>query len=37
MSGSIIITGASTKEQLLISYNFIDKFIKSKKELIELK
>ena len=37
MSGQIIITGARSRDQLELSYNFISKFINSKKELLELR
>ncbi len=35
-SGKIIITGAKTTDQLVISYNFISSFINSRKELFQL-
>ena len=36
MSGEVIITGARTRDQLLIAYNYISKFINDRQELIKL-
>jgi TATA-box binding protein (TBP) (component of TFIID and TFIIIB) len=36
MSGEIIITGARTREQLVIAYNFIYKFINDRKDIVKI-